>query len=589
MHDRAASSTSSDASARRCLYENNPYGRGLAENFQAELRAATIVSIDPIGEDSDADASSPTSRWFKQQKPDVVFVAGTDASGLAFLKEARRQNLDADLVGGDGWQTVAPSPLAEGVYVGAPFSAQDSRPEVRAFVTAYSEKIQLDSRRQRGARLRRHEAARPRGRAGRTRPRQDPRLPREPDREHRVPRRDRSDPLQRRRRSHWQEHRHDARARRRHAGGGGQVRLARARRNSTRFAAASGSDSASSSPSCCSPASRRRSARSPGCRQRSSRRSPRSKRKRRSRARSRPTWRRQSRRRRATSTPRDSTAQSAFSEFGWAAHDVQRQMNEPPEPVGVGSRGRSRRSTTSCRRWRSTTRSRTVSSTSAAATTRGSRRATRGTRSTICSADIALLGRSRPRKSPRRGPISRRRPSRRADVLLSIIGLALVFGIIIVMFTVRRISEPLEVLVHHAQRLSDGDLASRTQRLDAGRVQHPRLGDEPDRRIVVAARQRGGAHGGRGLQLGARPRVGVGADLALGEPDGERDDRSFTRRRGAGAAASLRRRHASGDPRGGDRRQDSARTKSPIWRTASKAPPRRSASRSIGRSAFSST
>ena len=60
-----------------------------------------------------------------------MFVAGTDASGLAFLKEARRQQLDADLVGGDGWQTLAPSPLAEGVYVGAPFSAQIRAPKCR--------------------------------------------------------------------------------------------------------------------------------------------------------------------------------------------------------------------------------------------------------------------------------------------------------------------------------------------------------------------------------------------------------------------------------------------------------------------------
>ncbi len=121
------------------LYENNPYGRGLAENFKRGF-AGTILSIDPIGEDS-AQRFEPYVTWYKKEKPDVVFVAGTDASGLAFLKEARRQNLDADLVGGDGWQTVAPSALAEGVYVGAPFSAQDTRPEVRAFVSAYTKKF----------------------------------------------------------------------------------------------------------------------------------------------------------------------------------------------------------------------------------------------------------------------------------------------------------------------------------------------------------------------------------------------------------------------------------------------------------------
>lgn len=96
------------------LYENNSYGRGLADNFRKS--------------------------WYKLEKPDIVFVAGTDASGLAFLKEARRQQFTADLVDGDGWQTLAPSPLAEGVYVGAPFSAQDPRPEVQAFVASYIKK-----------------------------------------------------------------------------------------------------------------------------------------------------------------------------------------------------------------------------------------------------------------------------------------------------------------------------------------------------------------------------------------------------------------------------------------------------------------
>jgi branched-chain amino acid transport system substrate-binding protein len=121
------------------LYENNPYGRGLAENFKRSF-AGTIITVDPIGEDS-AQRFEPYVTWYKRERPDVVFVAGTDASGISFLREARRQNLDADLVGGDGWQTVAPSPLAEGAYVGAPFSAQDPRPEVRAFVTAYTRKF----------------------------------------------------------------------------------------------------------------------------------------------------------------------------------------------------------------------------------------------------------------------------------------------------------------------------------------------------------------------------------------------------------------------------------------------------------------
>jgi branched-chain amino acid transport system substrate-binding protein len=121
------------------LYENNPYGRGLADNFRKSF-SGEIISLDAIGDGGDQ-SFEPFISWFKSVKPDVVFVAGTDASGSAFLKEARRQGLTADLVGGDGWQTLAPSPLADGIYVGAPFSAQDPRPEVQAFVSAYEKKF----------------------------------------------------------------------------------------------------------------------------------------------------------------------------------------------------------------------------------------------------------------------------------------------------------------------------------------------------------------------------------------------------------------------------------------------------------------
>jgi len=50
---------------------------------------------------------------------------------------------------------------------------------------------------------------------------------------------------------------------------------------------------------------------------------------------------------------------------------------------------------------------------------------------------------------------------RRSAWLITLIGLALLLGVIVVMYTVRRIGEPLDALVQHARRLSDGDLASR--------------------------------------------------------------------------------------------------------------------------------
>lgn len=121
------------------LYENNPYGRGLADNFRRNYRGS-ILSIDPIAEGSEENFEAFVT-WYKRARPDLIFVAGTDASGLSFLKEARRQQLAGVLVGGDGWQTLAANPLAEGIYVGAPFTAQDTSAAVRQFVADYRDKF----------------------------------------------------------------------------------------------------------------------------------------------------------------------------------------------------------------------------------------------------------------------------------------------------------------------------------------------------------------------------------------------------------------------------------------------------------------
>ncbi|HEX4469580.1 MAG TPA: ABC transporter substrate-binding protein [Gemmatimonadaceae bacterium] len=118
------------------LYENNAYGRGLTDAFVRGFKGE-IVSADPIAEGGAQDFE-PFVTYFKRQSPDVVFVAGTGSSGLAFLREARRQALRADLVGGDGWSVLAADTiLADGIYVGAPFSAEDNRAEAQRFVEKF--------------------------------------------------------------------------------------------------------------------------------------------------------------------------------------------------------------------------------------------------------------------------------------------------------------------------------------------------------------------------------------------------------------------------------------------------------------------
>ena len=121
------------------LYENNAYGRGLTDAFMRGFKGE-ILSADPIAEGGAQDFE-PFVTYFKRQSPDVVFVAGTGASGLAFLREARRQGLRSDLVGGDGWSVLAAdTTLADGIYVGAPFTAEDGRAEAQHFVEKFRQR-----------------------------------------------------------------------------------------------------------------------------------------------------------------------------------------------------------------------------------------------------------------------------------------------------------------------------------------------------------------------------------------------------------------------------------------------------------------
>ena len=124
------------------LYENNTYGRGLADAFKRGF-AGKVISIDPIGDDG-KQSFEPYVSFYKVLEPDLIFVAGTDASGLAFLKEVRRQALAADLMGGDGWSGLSvDTARSRGVYAGVPFTPEDQRPEARAFVAAFSRKFAM--------------------------------------------------------------------------------------------------------------------------------------------------------------------------------------------------------------------------------------------------------------------------------------------------------------------------------------------------------------------------------------------------------------------------------------------------------------
>ena len=117
------------------LYENDNYGRGLADAFRKNFEG-DIVAFDPIP--AEAKNAEVYISYFKLRQPDIVFVAGFEASGVSIVTEARRQGLKADFMGGDGWTPLtAHADVAEGAYVGAPFTPSDPRPAAQRFVAAF--------------------------------------------------------------------------------------------------------------------------------------------------------------------------------------------------------------------------------------------------------------------------------------------------------------------------------------------------------------------------------------------------------------------------------------------------------------------
>jgi branched-chain amino acid transport system substrate-binding protein len=135
----------SGTGARRVaiLYENNAFGRGLVDSFRRSF-TGELVTVDPIPSDGASDFE-PYIAYLRGRSPELVVVAGSEASGVALLREARRQRLGARFLGGIGWAGItADTTASEGAYVGVPFTAHDGRPEAQRFVTAFRARFGRD-------------------------------------------------------------------------------------------------------------------------------------------------------------------------------------------------------------------------------------------------------------------------------------------------------------------------------------------------------------------------------------------------------------------------------------------------------------
>jgi branched-chain amino acid transport system substrate-binding protein len=133
--DLARFATSLGHNRAAVLYENNSYGRGLADSFRRAFRGE-ITSMEPVA--VDGKEVEPYLAYLRLHEPGLIFVAGSDGSGLEILQEARRQGIRSQFLGGDGWAGItSDTTVSEGVYVGAPFTTEDPRRDVQAFVQAF--------------------------------------------------------------------------------------------------------------------------------------------------------------------------------------------------------------------------------------------------------------------------------------------------------------------------------------------------------------------------------------------------------------------------------------------------------------------
>jgi branched-chain amino acid transport system substrate-binding protein len=124
------------------LYDQqSAYSKGLKDDFAKALAGfgGTVVSEQAYtGGDQDFNAQITALR---SAGPEAIFIPGyyTDVGNIAV--QARKLGVDVPLLGGDGWDSSKLAEIGgaaiEGAYYSNHYAAEEQRPEVGTFVTAY--------------------------------------------------------------------------------------------------------------------------------------------------------------------------------------------------------------------------------------------------------------------------------------------------------------------------------------------------------------------------------------------------------------------------------------------------------------------
>jgi branched-chain amino acid transport system substrate-binding protein len=118
------------------------YSQGLAKDFTDALTkmGGTVVANEKY-QGGDQDFSAQLTN-IKAQNPEAIFIPGyyTDVANVA--KQVRAMGISVPLLGGDGWESVTNigGDAIQGAFYSNHYSADEPRPEVKAFVDKYKTK-----------------------------------------------------------------------------------------------------------------------------------------------------------------------------------------------------------------------------------------------------------------------------------------------------------------------------------------------------------------------------------------------------------------------------------------------------------------
>ena len=189
---------------------------------------------------------------------------------------------------------------------------------------------------------------------------------------------------------------------------------------------------------------------------------------------------------------RDSASERIFRDRGWAAHTIQREMNDRPgqtaEEIGVLAAIDAQLSDLEVKY--------TLAHRLADLGRMPEARAAAARAYAVVDPLLTSINRLAQLKSRKVAAASTHLAAetrRRATLMLGLIALALVIGVTVVVLTVSSVSRPLNALLAHADRLSHGDLTARTTATMPGEFQiladaMNRTGDSLSRVVAAAAR-----------------------------------------------------------------------------------------------------